>query len=202
MNVPELALKSGLTKEAFYQGFKDPAWAPSRSKRAGVAKALGVSEAWLMSGVSEGIRPNVSEVRPLSQMPEIPLYDMQRISAGEGATLVYDEPLEQRAIAPEFVQMARGRLAMIRAEGASMEPLIHDGAELIVDFHAITEPRPGIYVIQVDNQLSVKDIEMLPGRVLVVKSRNPAYLDQTFTESSTLTVRIVGRVLGQQQKFW
>ena len=98
-----------------------------------------------------------------------------------------------------MIDQAQGDVAMLRAEGASMEPTISDGDELIIDFHPTTQPRPGIYVIQVDNQLSVKDIEMLPGGTLMVRSRNPAYPDQTFTTASENDIRILGRASLQKK---
>ena len=167
------------------------------------SKALGVSIEYLLTGIDQGPgESNMGKIRCLSDLPKIPFYELQRVSAGKGIDFEYDKPIGMRSITPEFLEMAKGKLCMIRAEGSSMEPLIMNGAELIVDFMPITEPRPGIHVIQVDNQLCVKDIEMLPGRVMMVRSRNPDYPDKIFDEETSITVRVLGRVLGQQQMFW
>ena len=65
-------------------------------------------------------------------------------------------------------------LSAIRVSGDSMEPLLRDGDEILVD----CTPRPlrdGIHVVRVDGTLLVKRVQTgIPGRVML-ESENTAY---------------------------
>jgi transcriptional regulator len=60
--------------------------------------------------------------------------------------------------------------------------------------HAETTPRDGLYVIRIDNHLFVKQIQKLPGKLLV-KSANPVYepFEIDLTDDNQ-NVAIIGRV--------
>ena len=163
-----------------------PTAAPGSESNSGPG-ALGLSDV----ASSPGFFPN---------QRALPLYDLQDISMGMSGSLTYDEPLEMRTVAPELIEGAQGHVALVRAEGAAMAPTIGPGDELIVDFLPTGIPRAGIYLIEVDDQRSVKELEMLPGKVLMVRCHNPAYPDQTFGPESEISVAILGRVLGLQKR--
>lgn len=82
-------------------------------------------------------------------------------------------------------------LSAIRVTGDSMEPLLRDGDEILVD-RSPALPRDGIHVVRIDDMLMVKRIQTgRPGRV-VLESENPAYRP---IELAPAEVEIVGRVV-------
>ncbi|MES2493307.1 MAG: S24 family peptidase [Pseudomonadota bacterium] len=82
-------------------------------------------------------------------------------------------------------------LSAIQVAGDSMEPLLRDGDEILVD----RTPRPlrdGIHVVRVEDILLVKRVQTgVPGR-LVLESANPAY---RAIELDPLNVEVIGRVV-------
>ena len=76
-----------------------------------------------------------------------------------------------------------------------MEPTLHDGDEVMVDLNdGQSRLRDGIYVLLMDDMLSVKRVAIEPQCKLVsVLSDNPAY--PTWHGLDRRSVNIVGRVL-------
>ncbi|MGH6615435.1 S24 family peptidase [Sphingomonas sp.] len=86
-----------------------------------------------------------------------------------------------------------GKLAMIRAEGDSMNSLIEDGDQMLVDEgDRRTGPRGGIYVIRLDGALMVKRVSRSGDRVAIV-SDNPAF--PAIPERGVGDVDVIGRVV-------
>ena len=82
-------------------------------------------------------------------------------------------------------------LSAIEVTGDSMEPLLRDGDEILVD----RTPRPlrdGVHVVRIGDALMVKRVQSgVPGRI-VLESENPAYRP---IELPPEEVRVVGRVV-------
>ena len=82
-------------------------------------------------------------------------------------------------------------LSAIRVSGDSMEPLLRDGDEILVD----CTPRPlrdGIHVVRVDGTLLVKRVQTgIPGRVML-ESENTAYRPVALAPAE---VEVIGRVV-------
>ena len=76
-----------------------------------------------------------------------------------------------------------------------MEPTLHDGDEVLVDLgDGQSRLRDGIYVLRMDDALSVKRIAIEPsGRRISVTSDNPTY--PSWNGLDRRNVNIVGRVL-------
>lgn len=87
--------------------------------------------------------------------------------------------------------LERAQLSAIRVEGDSMEPLLNDGDEILVD----CSPRPfrdGIHVVRLGETLMVKRVASAgPGRVALL-SQNFAYPP---VEVAAEEVAIIGRVV-------
>ena len=87
--------------------------------------------------------------------------------------------------------LERAQLSAIRVEGDSMEPLLNDGDEILVD----CSPRPfrdGIHVVRLGDTLMVKRVASAgPGRVALL-SQNMAYPP---VEVAAEEVAIIGRVV-------
>ncbi|WP_121116715.1 S24 family peptidase [Croceibacterium ferulae] len=83
------------------------------------------------------------------------------------------------------------KLSAIRVSGDSMDPLLKDGDEILVD----RTPRPfreGIHVLRLGEVLNVKRLQVgKPGRVLLI-SANPAYEPIEVAQDE---VDIIGRVV-------
>ncbi len=54
-----------------------------------------------------------------------------------------------------------------------MEGVLNDGDNILVN-HAATTPRDGLFVLRINNDLMVKRVQSLPGKLLIT-SANPAY---------------------------
>jgi hypothetical protein len=82
-------------------------------------------------------------------------------------------------------------LSAIAVAGDSMEPLLRDGDEILVD----TTPRPlrdGIHVVRVGDALLVKRVQAgVPGKI-ILESENPGYRP---IELPPEDIQIVGRVI-------
>lgn len=82
--------------------------------------------------------------------------------------------------------------SMIRVEGDSMEPLLADGDEILVDRdRSEVRARGGIFVIRIDGALMVKRLRPAAGGGLEVVSENPAYPPRRYAPGE---VEVVGRV--------
>lgn len=118
-------------------------------------------------------------------------------SAGSGALDTED------AAVGDFVLDARsvralgeaGALSMIKVSGDSMEPVLGDGDDILVDRSDAAERlRDGIYVLRFDEALNVKRIAMNPeGRRFTVRSDNPAY--PSWPDCDPARIDIIGRVV-------
>jgi Peptidase S24-like len=85
-------------------------------------------------------------------------------------------------------------VSLIRVEGDSMQPVLNDGDDIMVDKGAALKPlRDGIHVIRIDGVLMVKRLARAPGGRLSVLSDNPAY--PSWPDRDPAGVQVVGRVV-------
>lgn len=86
------------------------------------------------------------------------------------------------------------QVSLIRVEGDSMQPVLNDGDDIMVDRGAAFQLlRDGIHVIRLDGALMVKRLARAPGGLLSVLSDNPAY--PSWLERNPAEVELVGRVV-------
>ena len=86
------------------------------------------------------------------------------------------------------------QVSLIRVEGDSMQPVLNDGDDIMVDRAAAFRTlRDGIHVIRLDGVLMVKRLARAPGGLLSVLSDNPAY--PSWPERDPTEVELVGRVV-------
>ena len=194
MNVPDLARRSGLSKEAFYQGFKDPQWAPTRSKRARVAMALGVSEQWLMSGGSELTPLDTSDVI------EIPYFSFPRPSAGFGEDYFEGYPDGKSFMTRQARESGIGPFVACRASGTSMEPQIMRDSLMVLDLGDKTPISSKIYVFRLAGEVFVKQWASMgrPGQGRL-QSANSNYPPIDVTEEHDL--ECIARVVAATNEF-
>jgi len=156
-----------------------------------LAHFFGVKEAEL-GGVEEKSYPaNVGD--SLIEWLEVPRYDIDA-SAGPGAMSDNAEEFDAFCFSRRWLaqQGLKGAdLSAITVKGDSMEPLLRDGDDILVDKGA--QPlRDGIHVVRFDDTLMVKRVARSgPGRVTLL-SENPAYPP---LEVPADAIAIIGRVV-------
>jgi len=135
---------------------------------------------------------------PVVELVNVPIMTVEA-SAGYGALAEMEAQSAQFGFDPAWLRKLTAskasKLSIIRVVGESMEPTLHDGDEVMVDLGDGQERlRDGIYVLRMDQVLSVKRIAVEPqGRLVSVTSDNPTYPSWQGRERKKLNV--VGRVL-------
>jgi hypothetical protein len=159
-----------------------------------LARFFGVDESELGGGVDDGAPGSYLGQRKTSgewaDIPRLPL----GASAGAGALSGVELPVGQLRFSARWLKangLEPAMLSAIEVEGDSMEPVLRDGDEILVD----RTPRPlraGIHVLRVDEVLLVKRIERLGAERLRLISDNPAYAP---VERPLDGVEVIGRVV-------
>ncbi|MFL9841326.1 S24 family peptidase [Sphingomonas sp. ST-64] len=152
----------------------------AEADRRRLARYLGVSDAALGGPVAEGLVA-VARVDAGAAAGRGRVVDSERRSA-----LLLDPALLRRlGVRPDSA-------STIRVEGASMEPTLCDGDEILVDGARRTPgPRPAIYVFRRDAMLAVKRLRTL-GSEIELASDNPDYGCEVISGHA---IQIVGRVV-------
>jgi len=160
--------------------------------RATLARFLGVSEEELRETKDN------SYVKPLrrrdgGEWVEVPRLDLGA-AAGPGRLPGGEAAFDTFRFSRRWLEeqgLARAELSAIRVEGDSMEPLLNDGDEILID----RSPRPfrdGIHVVRLGDTLMVKRVASAgPGRIALL-SQNLAYPP---VEVAAEEVAIIGRVV-------
>jgi phage repressor protein C with HTH and peptisase S24 domain len=124
------------------------------------------------------------------EIPRLPL----EASAGPGATAAQEIPFDSFRFSRRWLReqgLEPGQLSAIRVMGDSMDPLLRDGDEILVD----RSPRPfreGVHVVRLGEALHVKLLQAVPPARLRLISKNPAYEP---VEVEMADVDVVGRVV-------
>jgi len=115
-------------------------------------------------------------------------------SAGPGSVGAQETSFDTMMFSRRWLReqgLDAAQLSFIRVSGDSMDPLLKDGDEILVD----RTPRPfreGIHVLRLGEVLNVKRLQVgKPGRVLLI-SANPAYEPIEVAQSE---VDVIGRVV-------
>lgn len=165
--------------------------------RAVVASMLGIDEQILAPAGRMLARPEVKYARPGEAFEAIPIFDI-RASAGPGSFAEDGEPIGwQPYRAQELARLSHAetsQLAVIRVSGDSMEPMLNNADQVLVDRTVRRVGRDGIYIIDLDGDLLVKRCQVdLETRHIIVKSDNPAY--ETMRVTDTSRINVLGRVI-------
>jgi len=160
--------------------------------RARLARFFGVDEAELRE-VQENSYVEVPGGQSVAEWVEVPRLDLGA-SAGPGRVARDEAAFDTFRFSRRWLAeqgLDRARLAALRVEGDSMEPLLNDGDEILVD----CTPRPlrdGIHVVRLGDTLMVKRVASAgPGRIALL-SQNLAYPP---VEVAAEEVAIIGRVV-------
>ena len=151
-----------------------------------LAQFFGVSEAEL--GGPEDLSYEVpGECAEIARLP-------LEASAGPGAVGAAEVPFDAFRFSRRWLReqgLEQGMLSSIRVIGDSMEPLLRDGDEILVDRTQRTF-REGIHVVRLGDALHVKLLQAVPPDRMRLISSNPAYEP---VEVSMADVDVVGRVV-------
>ena len=151
-----------------------------------LAQFFGVAESEL--GRPEEISSNVAS--DWVEVPRLPL----EASAGPGAVGAAEVPFDAFRFSRRWLReqgLEPALLSSIRVMGDSMDPLLRDGDEILVD----RTPRPfreGVHVIRLGEALHVKLLQAVPPDRLRLISKNAAY---EAVEVGMADVDVVGRVV-------
>lgn len=197
MTQAELAKRSGISKSSISRYIKGD-WEGKQSAVYELAKALGVTEAWLMgydvpmeSDTAPAIPPGFE---PLPKMVKRPL--VGNIACGEPITA--EENIEDYVDVPENVQCD----FCLRCKGDSMiDAGIHDGD--VVYIHIAPQVENGqIAAVRIDGEATLKRFfwnEETKTMTLLAENRNFAPL--VYTGPILETVHVEGRAVGYTHWF-
>jgi len=132
----------------------------------------------------------------LSEFVFVPRYNVAA-AAGYGAPVFGEEPLFCLAFRKywidNYVTKQPEKLSVITVKGDSMEGVLNHGDSILIN-HAETDPRDGLYVLRIGNDLFVKRVQRIPGKLLVT-SENPRYAPFEIDLSNAQDdIAIIGRV--------
>lgn len=159
--------------------------------RATLARFLGVAEEELREAQENSYVK--SPRRESGAWVEVPRLDLGasagpgRVAGGEGAFDTFR--FSRRWLTEQGLE--RAQLSAIRVEGDSMEPLLNNGDEILVD----RSPRPfrdGIHVVRLGDTLMVKRVASAGAGRIALLSQNLAYPP---VEVAADEVEIIGRVV-------
>lgn len=134
----------------------------------------------------------ISNTRPLTEDDFIEMPVRAKASAGNGY-INFEETLYTKLI-------RRGNFCqdcyLIEVVGNSMEPLIADGAFVIVDPHQTEYIANKIYVVKIGEETFVKRILIKEeAQVMILKSINPNYDDVYIAGKELENVKLLGRAI-------
>lgn len=161
-----------------------------------LAPHLGVEPRDFLRAAEGRLHASVETVKG-TEFARLPLFDI-RASAGRGALVADGEPIGFRLFDHNWLKTltrsALGQLAVIQVSGDSMWDTLHDGDHVLVDLGRKALAQPGIFVLQLQEELIVKRVSMdFSTRAVTLVSDNKVYPAQTITEPGALEV--VGRVV-------
>lgn len=157
-----------------------------------LARFFGVAEAELGAPDEENSR-DPARKQPRGGWIAIPRLPLSA-SAGPGAFADEEEPFGAFGVTEQWLReqgLDATMLSAIAVAGDSMEPVLYDGDEILVD-RTPRAPRDGIHVVRVDGALLVKRLEIGRPGLFVLRSVNPAYDP---IELPPAEVEVIGRVV-------
>ena len=145
---------------------------------------------------SDGATDILGNPVDLSEFVFVPRYNIAA-AAGHGAPVYGEEPLFclafRRYWIENYVTKQPEKLSVITVKGDSMEGVLNHGDSILIN-HAETDPRDGLYVLRIGNDLFVKRVQRIPGKLLIT-SANPSYapfeIDLSHTDDD---IAVIGRV--------
>lgn len=127
-----------------------------------------------------------------------------RVSAGMGVGVQADNIVDQIAFSRSWMAergLTSDLSGIVMAKGISMEPMIPDGAQMLVRFDVFAPYPSGIYIFRYKDELFVKHLTVLdvdpiqrPLRILL-SSQNPAVAPRVIEIDEEAAFKIIGKVV-------
>lgn len=121
-----------------------------------------------------------------------------RASAGVGALVGSEDIVGRFAFRRSWLE-SRGiradSLAVVSADGDSMEPTVRDSDILLVDTSVRTVRADGIYLIEQSGELRCKRLQAMVGGGVKIRSDNPKYETEVVPVEHAELVRVVAKVI-------
>lgn len=178
----------------------EPGWKPEDDAGADQPARPIQTIGGVVANVSAGAAPAAND-----KFDKIPELGEVRLAAGDGFENDREHETGYLTFRRSFLRSVGAdgsRARVVYAQGDSMEPVIQDGAALLVvpdDSLTLRDlAAGGIYAINYDGKMIVKTIVKNNGR-WVARSYNPAYMDIPL-EGDDVSVRILGRVVWSGSK--
>lgn len=190
MNQTELAKRSQISKSSISRYIKGD-WEGKQGAVYALAKALGVTEAWLMGydvpmEAEEAPSPIPAGFEPLPEMATIPLVG----SIACGTPILAEQNIEVRIGVPA---LWRADFALT-CHGNSMAAMIQDGD--IVCIRKQPEVENGeIAAVRIGEEATLKRFYR-QGDTVMLQAENPAFSPLVYTRDQLNEITIEGRVVG------
>lgn len=158
---------------------------------------------WLLSGKGEMFTDKTSSNMPakfsVSDFLFIPKLVL-KASAGHGSIVDLENIEDYIAFQKDWfnknIHAPQNALAVMTANGDSMEPTIKNGDMLLVDTSQNQARTDNIYIIRIDDCLVVKRVQCLPGQKIQIISDNKNYDTYTLDLSDeSQSISIIGKVV-------
>lgn len=158
-----------------------------------LARFFGVDEGELGAAEEKSYALSPSRIRADPEWIDVPRLDIGA-SAGPGAVTGNELPFDAMRFSQRWLReqgLEGAQLSAITVQGDSMEPLLRDGDEILVD----RAPRPfrdGIHVVRLGDTIMVKRLASARQGMLALLSQNLAYPP---IEVAAEEVTVIGRVV-------
>ena len=184
-----IAKRADMSSSGFNQLLKGKS-EPGAFKLARIARVVGVDLQWLATG--EG-NPNGAA----SGYADIPILDV-RLAAGaasisDGARQIGVMPMDM-ALLRSLGRSSSEGLTIVEAEGDSMEPIVADGARVLVDTKD-DRLREGIFAFRLGDELRIKRLRRRGVDSVEVLSENARYEPELLSGEQLEHFAILGRAL-------
>lgn len=144
-------------------------------------------------GLNEKIISKVGNAKLLQEETLISIPVMAKVSAGNGYLNFSDEPLYNKLIRKNGFDE---QCYIVEVDGDSMEPLIQDGAFVVVDPRQIEYIEGKIYVVKFNEETFIKKLYIKPEvNMTILKSINPKYEDIFISKEEIEHFEIKGRAI-------
>lgn len=194
LNIPQT------TVSKYERGSQKPAY--DFFKR--LSETYGINLDWLMVGHGNMLAETVPTTTtskaavPNEEFVFVKRYDIYA-AAGHGDFIENEEELERLPFKKEWIvdelRLNPEKLALIKADGKSMEPSIGDRDLMLVNIAENYPKTDAIYVINLFGMLRVKRLQLLKNGQIRLGSDNPQYETEYLTHEELEQLHIIGRVV-------
>ena len=185
---------------------------PNASLLGKMVALLKCDPGWLLTGNRPASSPRTAHDTPsqptdseamAGQFIFVPQYDLK--TAGTGDNIQSSQIVDHLAFKKDWVladlKIDPSRLMLVSAVGDSMEPTVRTGDLLLVDRSPESPLEDGIYLIQIEQGLSVKRLERRVDGSVTVRGDNPkASKEELLSKKELARLKNIGKVVWMGRK--